>query len=89
VTECPKQIAIPDYFSLYNNLKQLKHVGYVVNQLNYYQNLSESNGKASECISCKQCEKNCPQHIKITEWLQEIAKTFEDNQIELFFKMKT
>ena len=77
VTECPKQIAIPDYFSLYNNLKQLKNVGYVVNQLNYYQNIAENNGKASECIKCRQCEKNCPQHIEITKWLQEIAKTFE------------
>ena len=89
VTECPKQIAIPDYFSLYNNLKQLKHVGYVVNQLNYYENLSEKNGKASDCVKCKQCEKNCPQHIKITEWLPEVAKTFEENQIKLKLMHKT
>lgn len=26
-TECPKQIAIPDYFGLYNNMKRLKNAG--------------------------------------------------------------
>lgn len=49
-TECPKQIAIPDYFGLYNNLKRLKNTAYMYNQKVYYQNLTAEHGKASDCI---------------------------------------
>ena len=77
-TECPKKIAIPDYFALYNNMKRLHNVGYIVNQQNYYINLIQTYGKPSDCIKCGVCEKNCPQHLKIRNLLEQISETFEN-----------
>lgn len=34
-------------------------------------------GKASDCIKCGQCETACPQHLKITELLEEVKLVFE------------
>lgn len=74
---CPKHISIPDYFSLYNANRQYKHSDKALHRI-YYKNLvAEGNGKASECIGCKKCERACPQHIDITKWLKEVAKDLE------------
>ena len=77
VTDCPKQIAIPDYFSLFNNYKRLENTAYMYNQKVYYANLVQKNGKASDCIGCGKCEKNCPQHIEIRKQLQRVARVLE------------
>ena len=70
---CPKKISIPDLFSCYNAKKQSKDW----NSSMYYRVHTRANGKASDCIKCGKCEKVCPQHLKIRELLEEVAKTFE------------
>ena len=71
---CPMNILIPDVFSCYN----LKTKFHSWNQDYYYENvLTREHGKASDCIKCGQCEKICPQHLKITELLGDVAKEFE------------
>lgn len=71
---CPMNIRIPDLFSCYN----LKTTFNNWNQDYYYSNiLTRENGKASDCLKCGQCEEICPQHLKITELLEDVVKEFE------------
>ncbi len=72
---CPKDIAIPQYFALYNNISRT--TGSFSSQNVYYNNISLKHGKASDCIGCGQCEKACPQHLPIRQYLQDVAKKFE------------
>lgn len=76
VDGCPKKIAIPEYFALYNNMKQSANKGFAV-QTVYYDNLAQTHGRASECIACRKCEKSCPQHLPIVELLRKVAEAFE------------
>lgn len=75
VEGCPKKIAIPEYFALYNASKSASPEDCL--QREEYAKLTEKNGKASECIQCHRCERSCPQHIEISKWLREVSDTFE------------
>ena len=74
--KCPKKIAIPDYFSLYNSSKRAVTEN-ISSQFVYYLNLTSSHGKASDCIGCKQCENACPQHLNITQFLKDVSSAFD------------
>lgn len=76
VDGCPKHIAIPTCFSLYNAERIADNKQFSTQQT-YYDNLIKSHGKASDCIRCRKCEHSCPQHIAITERLKEVARVFE------------
>ena len=75
---CPMRIAIPEYFSLYNEdmREHLEEKGWTVNFTNY-QLLGNKFGKASECIECGQCEGVCPQHLTIIDFLKQVAAHYE------------
>lgn len=74
--DCPVNIAVPDYFALYNSTKRAV-TNNISSQFVYYMNLNANHGKASDCIGCEQCESACPQHLKITELLKDVSATFD------------
>jgi hypothetical protein len=77
VPYCPKKIAIPDYFALYNSAKRAV-TDNISSQFVYYMNLASTHGKAADCIACKSCEKACPQHLKISEYMKDVSATFDN-----------
>ncbi len=77
VEGCPRKIPIPKYFSLYNLDKQEMEGKEFTVQGNYYNRLTQTFGKASECIGCAKCEHICPQHLPIRENLKLVAEHFE------------
>ena len=71
---CPQQIAIPDVFAAMNlrlGSGRLEEAGAA------YAAATAAGGKASDCVKCGQCENACPQHLKITELLEDCAKALE------------
>ena len=75
---CPQKIAIPQYFSMYNEdmREYLDEKGWTVNFSNY-ENVARDNGRAKDCIECGQCEEICPQHLPIIKNLKEVSKHFD------------
>ena len=64
VDDCPKQILIPDLFKAANTAKTAG----VEADLS-----AVPGGKASDCISCGKCEKNCPQFLPIRDLLRRLG----------------
>ncbi len=75
---CPMHIAIPQYFSLYNEdmRERLEEKGWTVNFSNY-EMLTGKFGKAGDCIACGQCEGVCPQHLPIIDYLKAVSKHYD------------
>ena len=74
---CPQNIPIPRYFSLYNADRQEIKEKKWTPQGEYYSRLTDSFGKASDCLECGQCEGVCPQHLPVIRYLKDVADYFE------------
>ena len=75
---CPMKIAIPQYFSLYNeNMREdMEEKGWTASFASY-DVLNMKFGKAKDCIACGQCENVCPQHLPIIKNLKEVSSHFD------------
>ena len=71
---CPKGIRIPQVFDALN-----LHLvsGRTEEGRQAYGNATADAGPASACIGCKKCEAVCPQHIGITDALEQAASLYE------------
>lgn len=74
VEGCPMGIAIPEYFSLYN--EEITDKGNPEHK-KHFEMLAGEHGKPGDCVECGQCESACPQHLPATEWLKKVAEMFE------------
>lgn len=72
---CPKEIPIPKYFALYNELKRYDtrmSIGL------YYKNeISRGATPVTDCLKCGACVRLCPQHLNIPELLEAFAGELE------------
>ena len=76
---CPMKIAIPQYFSMYNEDMRETQEKLAVWTANYgnYAILAEKFGKAKDCVECGQCEGVCPQHLPIIQTLKAVSEHFD------------
>lgn len=70
---CPKHIPIPEIFAARN--KQLVW-GQLEGGSAAYAQAIKAAGAAADCIACGQCERACPQQIKVVERLRDCAEVF-------------
>jgi predicted aldo/keto reductase-like oxidoreductase len=71
---CPRKIPIPEIFSAMN--MQLGN-GQHDQAAAAYRKATAGHGRASDCIKCLQCERVCPQHLSVTEYLDQCADALE------------
>ncbi len=76
VEGCPKGIAIPELFTLYNEDRKAKGDEKEGKEKDYAEFVKSSPSPLA-CISCGQCEKHCPQHLKVIDLLRKVAGNFE------------
>lgn len=76
VDGCPQHIAIPEYFALYNAEQMEMNKGSDTQGI-YYRHYTLAHGKASDCIGCGKCEKSCPQHLPVIEYLKQVSACFD------------
>jgi len=73
---CPKGINIPKVFSIMNYQKVYGLKDYATKQYEKIGKKEEYGSSPEDCIECGQCEKKCPQFIKIREQLKKVHKEF-------------
>ena len=77
---CPSGVDIPSCFELHNGAhifgdKQVARIMYLLRQ-GGLGDFGES-GFASQCVECGECEEKCPQGLRVSELLKDVAKDFE------------
>ena len=64
---CPMDIPIPEIFNVVNR----KRGSAAFRTVREYNIVTQGKGRASDCVSCGQCESVCPQHLPIIRLLRE------------------
>lgn len=73
LNECPSNIPIPTYFTLFNRDTQ----GLGEMHKEKYKDIISRKSTPSACIECGACEDICPQHLTIIKYLKDVEKHFE------------
>jgi len=67
---CPKGVDIPGQFKEFNQSKMFNDPASFVRD---YKDHVKEETEAARCVSCGACEKQCPQHLPIRDWLKQLA----------------
>lgn len=67
---CPFGLDIPEIFESYNKSA-------AVGMEKAKETYDKLETKASQCKTCRHCEKECPQHIEISQVMKDVTKIFE------------
>ena len=70
---CPMNIPIPEIFNVINRRKGSPEF----RTIREYGIVTQGRGKASDCVSCGQCERVCPQGLKIISLLRQCRAELE------------
>ncbi len=65
---CPMGVQIPRIFKGYDNAMLRADSSFKQG----YARIVQDNADASRCVACRKCEKACPQHLPIVQYLKEI-----------------
>ena len=68
---CPKGVAIPRNFRTFNEFNMFDKLAEFPRR---YQDFVHDSAEAGRCVKCGACEKQCPQHLPIRDWLQTVHK---------------
>ena len=68
---CPKGVAIPRNFRTYNEFNMFDKLAEFPRR---YQDFVREQADAGRCVRCGACEKQCPQHLPIRNWLETVHK---------------
>lgn len=71
---CPRGVKIPSIFQGYDGALLR---GKPADKRSYDELVSQE-ADASRCVACRKCEAQCPQHLPIVRYLQEIRKVYEE-----------
>ncbi len=71
---CPKAIPIPEIFKARNLALERGAIGEAKEA---YLRATAGRGRASQCIACGQCERICPQSLKVIDLLKGCSSFFE------------
>lgn len=68
---CPQGVRIPRVFSAYNEANMFDALERFPRR---YRELIDREQDGGRCVRCGLCEKQCPQHLPIRDWLQTVHK---------------
>ncbi len=69
---CPKGVKIPDIFAAYDTAA-------VFDDYSHFYERYRRWWQDAKCVKCGACEKACPQHLKIRDWLSRISSEVSEN----------
>lgn len=71
---CPKNVAIPEIFKLYNSYNLMKE--HWVDRGTYRISIAPGGTGADKCVNCGACVSKCPQNLAIPELLKKVHTEF-------------